>query len=77
MIKFGIFTNTAYDICGFIVSGRVRGFITKTSYPYIYRKFQWVNLPEYHLDINDIEVNYDTHESTIKSLLLPQFYKKV
>ena len=55
----GIYTNGAYNILGFIISKRLYGIIIKTQYPSVYKKYQFVELPMYHLP-NDIK---------------PQFYK--
>jgi hypothetical protein len=56
----GIFTNNVYTILGICINKRILGIIIKTNYKYVYKKFQFVNLPLYHL-ITDSK---------------PQFYKK-
>jgi hypothetical protein len=59
-IQIGVFTNNVYDIVGIVLFKRLYGIIINTNYPFVYKKYQKVDLPLYHLptDIN------------------PQFYKK-
>lgn len=54
------FTNTKYDILGWKFKGMIRGWITKTAYPQVYQKRQYVEIPIYHN----------------RSDLYPQFYPK-
>jgi hypothetical protein len=59
-MRIGIFTNGVYDIVGIILFKTLYGIVVKTNYPSVYKKYQKVNLPLYHL-------------STDKN---PQFIKK-
>ena len=48
-MKIGIFTNNVYNILGVCSNKRIIGIVIKTEYKYVYRKFQFVDLPLYHL----------------------------
>jgi len=49
-MRIGIFTNGVYNIMGISCNNRIIGIITKTSYTYIYKLYQLVDLPLYHLE---------------------------
>jgi len=57
----GIYTNNAYDIFGIVLFKRLYGIVIKTNYPFVYKKYQKVDLPLYHLPTDK----------------KPQFYKKL
>jgi hypothetical protein len=48
-MKIGIYTNTAYDIFGIVLFKTLYGIVIKTNYPSVYKKYQIVELPLYHL----------------------------
>jgi hypothetical protein len=45
----GIYTNNAYDIFGIVLFKTLYGIVIKTNYPSVYKKYQIVELPLYHL----------------------------
>jgi hypothetical protein len=45
----GIYSNNAYDIFGIVLFKRLYGIVIKTNYPSVYKKYQIVDLPLYHL----------------------------
>lgn len=44
-----IYTNTKYDILGWMKGRELRGWIIKTAYPQVYKKYEFVKIPLYHL----------------------------
>ena len=51
-MKIGVFTNGVYDIVGIVLFKTLYGIVIKTRYPSIYRLYQKVGLPYYHLPID-------------------------
>jgi hypothetical protein len=48
-MKLGVFTNNAYDIAGIVLFKRLYGVVIKTNYPSVYKLYQIVEIPYYHL----------------------------
>lgn len=48
-MRLGIFTNGVYDIAGIVLFKKLHGIVIKTSYPSIYKLYQNVEIPYYHL----------------------------
>jgi len=49
-MRIGIFTNGVYDIIGISCNNRIIGLVIKTNYKYVYKLYQFVDLPLYHLE---------------------------
>ena len=48
-MQIGIFTNGVYDIVGIVVFKKLYGIVIKTKYPSVYKLYQSVEIPYYHL----------------------------
>jgi hypothetical protein len=48
-MNIGVFTNGAYNVAGIVLFKTLYGIVIKTNYPSVYKKYQIVELPLYHL----------------------------